>query len=92
MNQALPETPLDPVQLREQNRKLRAEVEALEAQLSYFQSPRIKARTGHQVRTSRLPSGIEVRISEPELLAMQQVFALFDRDGNGTISAADLQA
>jgi len=39
-----------------------------------------------------LSSGLEVRITEAEMHAMRAIFGLFDRDGSGTISAADLRA
>jgi hypothetical protein len=46
----------------------------------------------HHMKTSKLPGGAEVRLSEDELAAMRQIFALFDKDGSGKVTTADLSA
>jgi inorganic pyrophosphatase len=46
----------------------------------------------HRLKSSILPSGREVRLTEAELASMRAIFNLFDRDGSNTISADDLRA
>ena len=45
----------------------------------------------HHHKTSKLASGAEIRLTEDEMAAMRQIFALFDADGSGKVTVSSLK-
>lgn len=89
--------------LQQENKHLKEQLVVLQHQVAAQQGGRSISPTGghaplhsavphHRLKSSVLASGKEVRLTETELASMRAIFSLFDRDGSGTISAADLQA